>query len=191
MKSVLKTYVSFQFSPAFIHESEWNEKNLFEENPTPALAEGTLNRVLEQYTEVEVASRDLAALPVPKGTLHFCFYNRLTRTEYFNGRIISMCSEPIDEAGRLIEEPKCYFMSNTGKLLTISALQWGNEGAEGLTKETCQELLTIMDKRGSKRAILIDENVDRAVTYFLFEKDMLVSPNQVQMVDTEIPWPNK
>ncbi len=183
MEYIRQTYVTFVFSPAFIAESENNEQFLSEDGNTPILQPGTLDRVLKQYEEMEVASRELSALKVPKGALYFVFYDRLLATVYDNDKPVRMYSEPINETGM-------YYLDNEGDLFTRAGLESGNE-APPLLPAKRRYLVELMDEYDSSRIIQTGGHWDDDTDYVLSHKDVIISPNQVQMVDTEIPWPSK
>lgn len=175
-------YVTFEFSPAFIFDSQNNENFLGEDGNTPILQPGTLHRVLEQYKEVEVADRNLNTLKVPKGAISFCFYDRLMATVIDGGKRVELYSEPINESEK-------YYLVNEGDLFTRAGLEAGNE-VHPLLPEKRKRLLELMDEYDSSRIIQTSGHWSWDTSFILSDKDVLVSPNQVQMIDTEIPWPN-
>ncbi len=179
-----QTYVAFVFSPAFILESKGKEKDLFEEEKVTTLAPGTLARVLEQNREVGVDSRDLSALKVPRGALYFWFYDRLTITARWKSRMVKMKSDPIDESGR------CY-MDNEGDFFHRAGLESGVD--KRIPPEWRKDLLNLMDEKDSNRIIQVQTGGgwDVQQNFVLGPNDILVSPSQVQVFDTDIPWPSK
>lgn len=182
MEYTRQTYVTFIFSPAFIAESENNESFLGENGNTPILQPGTLDRVLKQYEEVEITDRELSALEVPRGALYFVFYDRLMATVYHNKKPVTLYSEPIDETG------KYYLDDNEGDLYTRVGLESGKEVHE-LLQEKRKFLLGLMTEHDSSRIIQTGGHWSEDTNFILSRKDTIISPNQVQMVDTEIPWP--
>ncbi|TSC84782.1 MAG: hypothetical protein G01um101413_166 [Parcubacteria group bacterium Gr01-1014_13] len=181
MKYTCQTYVTFVFSPAFIVESQNNEQFLREDGFKPVLQPGTLDRVLEKYEEVEVASRELKTLKVPKGALYFVFYDRLVANVNHDGKPVQMFSGPINETGM-------FYLDNEGDLYTRAELE-NNRKVHKLLSEKQKSLLAMMDEYDSSRIIQTGGHWSNDTNFILSHKDVLVSPNDVQMVDTEIPWP--
>jgi hypothetical protein len=174
MEAIRKTFVSFQFSPAFIIENEDEESNL-------VLESGITYRVAEKYEEVEVQNRFLSTLKVPKGTLRFYFYDRLVGTAYADGEVTKMYSDPIEKS-----VSEYYYLENEGCLLTPEKIKNG-EGFHPLHPERRDYLLQLMDEHNCDRLLQTGyEDGD----FLLESNDKLIDPDQVQMVDTEIPWPN-
>lgn len=184
MKPTLKTYATFVFSPAFILESKGREQHLVEEETTTALAPGTLDRVLKQYEEVKVADRNLSTLEVPKGALYFSFYDRLTITVPWERKRVKLYSEPINQSGM-------YFLENEGEFFHRTGLE-GNSWPD-LHPEWRKQLLKLMDRYDSSHIIQVQTGGGWEIeeNFILGPNDIIVGPNQVKMVDTNIPWKRK
>ncbi len=170
---IRRTYVTFEFSPAFI--SEGHEKENF-------LGHGTLERVLEQYEEVSVEDRFLSTLKVPKGALRFYFYDRMTGTAYVDGEAIKTYSDPIEKSVSV-----WYYMENEGELITREGLARG-EGFHPVHPEIRDSLLQKMDKNNCDRIFQTSVHWSEDGDLPLEPDDVVLKPKQVQMVDTEILW---
>ena len=170
---IRRTYVTFEFSPAFISEAQENET--FD-------GHGTLARVLEQYEEVSVEDRFLSTLKVPKGALRFYFYDRMTGTAYADGEVVKMYSDPIEKTVSV-----WYYMENEGELITREGLAKG-EGFHPAHPEKRDWLLQKMDEHNCDRIFQISAHWSEDGDLLLEPDDTLLKPNQVQMVDTEVPW---
>jgi len=174
MECVRKTYVTFEFSPVFISQSKDRETCIVDEDGNICLQPGTLDRVLEQYEEVRVPnSRDLSKLKVPKGALHFYFYDRLVATVYENGESIEMRSDELNWSPR-------YYLETEGELVTREGLKKGGS----FDPLTSKSLLKEMDENNCDRIFQVAD-----MDFFLESKDIILKPDQVKMIDTEIPWP--
>ncbi len=189
MKPTRQTYVTFIFSPAFISESKKHEAFLVADEERMFLKPGLLGRIREQYDEVEVTSRDLGALQVPKGALYFYFFDRLVATVYENKEPFLMYSGGDNFS-------PTYYLDNEGKLFTRTELETNKEMHEVLPgQRKC--LLTLMDIYKSDRIIQAfgldkdEEDRDDYRNIILTDECIIISPDEVQMVDTEIPWPSK
>lgn len=170
---IRRTYVTFEFSHAFISEAQENEN---------FGGRGTLDRVLEQYEEVEVKDRFLSTLNVPKGTLRFYFYDRMTRTAYADGETVKMYSDPIEKTVSV-----WYYMENEGELITREGLARG-EGFHPIHPERRDSLLQKMDENNCDRIFQTSAHWSEDGDLPLEPDDVVLKPNQVQMVDTEVPW---
>ena len=127
MEAIRKTYVSFEFSPFFISENQERENNFSEEEDKdpqqygmsyPGLEPGTLDRVLEQYEEIEVQDRFLSNLKVPKGALCFYFYERMVGIAYVDGEATKMYSDPIEKSISV-----WYYLQSEGEVTTREELE--------------------------------------------------------------------
>lgn len=189
--TIVQTYVTFEFSPEFIYENKKWEEYLIEENTSPDLETGTVDRICEEYEEVKVDNRDLGTLQVPKGAFRFYFYDRLIATdpEYYyanTGELIEMYSDSLDRS-------VWYYLESEGEIITREELE--GDGATDHEKVARAEgsdfhralhgsMLTRMDKHDCNRLFSVGSN-----DYPMEPDDLVISPAEVQMVDTIIPWP--
>ena len=174
-----KTYVFFEFSPVFISESRQNEDFSFDDRGKPVFKPGTFDALLKQYQEVRVpGERSLKKLKVPKGTLRFYFYDRMTATTVADGKSVEMRSEEVSLSG-------WYYLENEGELITREGLMRG-EGFPPDYPDMREALLEQMHDNKCDHIFQVGGEHD----YYLKLKDMLIKPGQVQMIDTEFPWPS-
>lgn len=85
-----RTFVTFAFAPAYLENQADTEFCGY-------LPQGTVDRTEQQFAEVEVTSRDVSQLVIPKGVFRFRFYDRLvTRVETDGAK--NACSQELNHS---------------------------------------------------------------------------------------------
>ncbi len=105
----------------------------------------------------------------------------MTATAYADGQAIEMRSDSINES-------PWHYLEAEGELVTREELKKG-EGYHPLLTDRRDSLLKKMDENNCDRIFQIPVHWSENGDILLEPEDVVVKPEQVQMVDTEIPWP--
>lgn len=176
---VRRTFVAFEFRTDFATAC-WNREQYPEDykDMEKPLQPGVFDRISEQYEAVMVANRTLATLKVPKGAIRFYFYDMIITTAYVEGETIDLKSNELNPSA-------WYYLEAEGELVTREGLK--NDDGLRFHPSARRSLLSEMDEYDCDRLF----EVEGDSSYPLDPDDKVIGPNEVNMVDTEIPWPSE